>query len=106
MCQIVMLHPGLALVGLVSSLRGGDSIALKKALQLVNNLSTVKKTALNLSNLTTSHFSLALVIKKRPTGGYGDVLFLDFEHERVFAWGCTLAEERHVDFDCAADSTP
>jgi hypothetical protein len=26
---------------------------------------------------------------------------VNLEHERVFAWGCALAEERHVDFDCA-----
>ena len=38
---------------------GGDSIALKEALQLVTNLSIAKKTALNLSNLTSSRFFCA-----------------------------------------------
>jgi len=32
--------------------------------------------------------------------------FLDLEYERVFAWGCALSEQRHVDFDCAADAPP
>ncbi len=34
------------------------------------------------------------------------LLFLNLEHERVVAWGGALAEERHVDFDCAADAQP
>jgi len=44
--------------------------------------------------------------RTRRTKSLCRLLFLNLEHERMFAGGCALAEERHVDFDCAADAPP